>query len=107
MPQRTSRSASSGNLLPWTHRVSSFLLAAVFLATLAAVITRADTDQPEAWLVLLATVSTLVALARRLPAQNVWLVAAMIAVIGGGAHALGAKTGIPFGPILFGSSAGL
>lgn len=106
MPERTSRSTGAGNPLSWLHRVSSFLLAAAFLATFGTVIGRTDTDQPEAWLVLLAAISTLVALARRLPAQNVALVAVMIAAIGGAAHGLGAKTGIPFGPILFGSAAG-
>lgn len=107
MPETAARSASNGNPLLWLHRVSSFLLAAAFLATLAAASTHADTDLPAAALLLLATASTLIALARRLPAQNVALVAVMIAVIGSAAHALAAKTGMPFGPILFGAAAGL
>lgn len=107
MPQRPFAPAAGGKLLARAHWVSTFLLAAAFLAALVAVLTGADTDLPEAWLVLLATVSTLVALARRLPAQNVLLAALIIAGLGGAAQVLGATTGIPFGPVLFGPAAGL
>jgi uncharacterized membrane protein len=55
---------------------------------------------------VLATVSTLAALNRRLPLQNVLLVVFIIALIGGVAHALGAMSGIPFGQFMFGPDAG-
>jgi uncharacterized membrane protein len=38
--------------------------------------------------------------------QNVLLAALVIALVGGGAHALGAATAIPFGPFAFGTEAG-
>jgi uncharacterized membrane protein len=82
------------------------LLAAGFLAALAAVVTKAETDWPVAVLLLLAVAGTLVALARHLPAQNVLLAALVIALIGGAAHGIGEKSGIPFGPFMFGPEAG-
>ena len=45
---------------------------------------------------------TVTALAQRLPLQNVLLAVFVIAVLGGAVHALGAITGIPFGPFTFG-----
>jgi uncharacterized membrane protein len=86
--------------------LSNFLLAAGFLFALIAVGTKSDSNWPEALLVVLAIFSTLAALNRRLPLQNVLLVACIIALIGGVAHAIGAKSGIPFGSFMFGPNAG-
>jgi uncharacterized membrane protein len=90
----------------WTYLLSSFLLAAGFLFALIAVGTKSDSNWPEALLLVLATFSTLAALTRRLPLQNVLLVACIIALIGGGAHTIGVKSGIPFGSFMFGPNAG-
>src|ERR1017187_4180327 len=54
----------------------------------------------------MATARSVVALWRRLPAQNVLWAALIIAVIGGAAHALGEITDMPFGPFVFGPEAG-
>ena len=51
----------------------------------------------EALLPVAAVATTLAALARRLPAQNILLAASLIALIGGAVQTLGATTGIPFG----------
>ena len=94
----------------WLSRVLSALLAVLWLLFLAA--DRLDLALPgrpgwlEALLLLLAAAATLAALARQLPVQNVLLAAAVIAIMGGAAHALGVKLGIPFGPFLFGVDAG-
>jgi putative membrane protein len=61
---------------------------------------------PEATLVFTTAIATLVALSRQLPGQNVILAAAVIALIGGIAHAVGAATAIPFGPFIYTDSAG-
>jgi len=61
---------------------------------------------PEAWLLLLGTACTITSITRRLPLQNVLLAVLVIVVIGGAVHTLGAMTGIPFGPFMFGSSMG-
>jgi hypothetical protein len=45
--------------------------------------------------------STLAALTRQLPLQNVLLAVFGIALIGGAASMTGARTGIPFGPIIY------
>jgi uncharacterized membrane protein len=62
--------------------------------------------QFDAGFVVLATASSLTALWRRLPLQNVGLAAGTIAVIGGGMSALGARTNLPFGPFVYGSASG-
>ena len=98
--------ASAGRLLTRVCWLSTFLLAAGFLYAVIAVGTKSDSNWPEALLLLLATVSTLIVLARQLPAQNVLLASCLIAVIGGGAHAVGVKSGIPFGSFMFGPEIG-
>jgi len=55
----------------------------------------------EVLLPILALATTLVALARGLPAQNVILVAALIALISGIVETVGAKTGVPFGSFIY------
>jgi putative membrane protein len=69
------------------------------------------TGQLDALCIVLAAASTLAAMWRRLPLQNVLPAALGIAVIGGGfsafgASSLGAKTGLPFGPFIYGSALG-
>jgi putative membrane protein len=54
-------------------------------------------DWRQGILLLLAAATTLLALARQLPGQNVLLVAVIILLFSGGAIAIGAATGIPFG----------
>jgi uncharacterized membrane protein len=61
---------------------------------------------PEAVLLLTAAASTLASLARQLPLQNVILAAAVVALLGGIFHTLGAVTAVPFGPLEFQPSFG-
>ena len=98
--------AARGINLAWACPLSTFLLAAVLLFALAAIAMMPDANWPEGLLLLLAVISTLTALTRRLPAQNVMLAALIIAFIGSAVHAVGAKSGIPFGPFMFGPDAG-
>jgi bisanhydrobacterioruberin hydratase len=105
-PQNPTAPATGEKLLTRVYWLSTFLLAAGFLFTFIAAITKSDSNWPEAALLLLATISTLAALARQLPAQNVFLAAFIIALIGGAAHLIGATSGIPFGSFLFGSEIG-
>jgi len=60
----------------------------------------------EAVLVITATATTLFALSRQLPAQNVFLAAGIIAAIAGTVQAIGALSGIPFGPYVYTEAAG-
>jgi uncharacterized membrane protein len=106
MPENQATPAGNGKNLAWAHRLSTFLLAAAFLSTFAAVAAKSDSGWPEASLLVLATISTIIALARQLPLQNVLLAALVTALIGGAAHALGATTEIPFGPFTFGPDIG-
>ena len=106
MRKKPSTARADGKTPSRVHWLSIFLLAAAFLFTLITVIQKSDSNRPEALLLVLATFSTLVALNRRLPLQNVLLVAFIIALIGGVAHTIGAKSGIPFGSFMFGPNGG-
>ena len=61
---------------------------------------------PETLLLLLTAMSTMTALARQLPWQNVLLAVLVIALMGGAVHTLGVTMEIPFGPFQFGAEAG-
>ena len=111
--------ASSGNqpaitraekTQPWFHWLFVLLLAAAFALVLAENGLSLDLPGrpgwPEALLILLATVSSITALARQLALQNVLLAALVIALMGGAVHALGVTMEIPFGPFIFGAEAG-
>ncbi|HEV2695667.1 MAG TPA: carotenoid biosynthesis protein, partial [Verrucomicrobiae bacterium] len=54
----------------------------------------------------LAAVTSIIALNRQLPLQNVLSAAAITATIGGLVHGFSARTAIPLGPIVFNSQAG-
>jgi len=60
----------------------------------------------ETGLVFIATIATLLTVLRQLPLQNVLLAAVIIGCIGGAVQALGALTGIPFGPLVYTQEAG-
>jgi uncharacterized membrane protein len=96
-------SAHRATIVARFHQLLALLLAAAFALELVTFFAPLNLGGwPEMILLLLAAASTLSALTRRLPSQNVLLAAAGIALIGGGAHALAAKSGIPFGPLIFG-----
>jgi uncharacterized membrane protein len=58
-------------------------------------------------ILLVALASTVASLAGQLPLQNVALAAVIVAGMGGVIHAIGALSGIPFGPITYTGEAGL
>lgn len=60
-----------------------------------------DARWPEGLMIVLMAATTVGALTRRLPGQNVMLAAVIIAFIGGAVQSLGALTGIPFGPYVY------
>jgi uncharacterized membrane protein len=101
---------SGGATTAWVHWSLTLLVAVCFAAVFVMLWTSAHRpDQPEwpdALLLSLATASTVVALVRRLPMQNVLWAALIIAVTGGTAHALSEITDLPFGPFVFGPEAG-
>jgi uncharacterized membrane protein len=90
------------------------LLTAPFLAAYALVLVRFWWPVPwpgkpgwaETVLLALAVVSTIAALARHLPLQNVLFAAGFIGLAGGAADWLDLKTGIPFGPFTPGQNTG-
>jgi uncharacterized membrane protein len=101
----------SVKLTAWFYWLVITSLAAAFALTLATLFAPSlhlpgNPDAPEIALLLMATASTIFALERQLPLQNVLLAVSVIVLIGGAAHAFGAITGIPFGPFTFTSEIG-
>ena len=82
----------------------SFLM--VLLETVQVLALHDDRGWLAALLVVTAGVTTMVSFSRQLPAQNVLLAAVIIAAIAGTVQALGAISGIPFGPYLYTEAAG-
>ena len=100
--QHTARPTQAKGMA-WLHWLLVVLLAAAFALVLAEFfgLLNLKSGWPEATLLLLAVTGTIVSLTRQLPLQNVLLAASVIAIVGGGISALGAITGIPFGPFTF------
>jgi len=94
--------------MAWLHWLLIVLLAAAFALVFAEFfgLLNLKSGWPEVALLLLAAIGTLVSLTRQLPLQNVLLAAFVIALMGGAAHALGARAGIPFGEFTFGAAIG-
>jgi uncharacterized membrane protein len=105
-PGNQSAPVTGGSFLAQAHWLSIFLLAVAFVLVLAKLFFPMVSGWPEALLVSLATISTVGAMARQLPLQNVLLAAVGITLIGGAAHAIGAMSGMPFGSFTFSSTAG-
>jgi putative membrane protein len=105
-PKNQSSAGFVQKIATWFYWLLNFLLAAAFALALAKLFLPMNSGWSEALLVLTATAGTLAALARQLPLQNVLLVAFIIVIFNGAALAVGALTGIPFGPFTFGEKAG-
>jgi uncharacterized membrane protein len=60
----------------------------------------------DALLLILSTAASVAILARQLPLQSVLFAAFITGLIGGAAHGLSARTGLPLGPISFGDMSG-
>lgn len=106
-PDATNPVDALGRLATWS---ASLLALASYGIALAALIgdlrLPGKPGWPDALLLFTATLATLAALARHLPVQNTLLAAAIIALIGSGAHSLGAATAMPFGPFNYTTEAG-
>ena len=91
---------------------SRHLLAILLLAAYALALTRlwwtlnlpGKPNWPGAVLLVLAAASTIAALARQLPLQNVLFASVIIGLVGGAVTWLDLKTGIPFGPVTYGEA---
>ena len=81
-------------------------LALIVVAAVRELFRPGQADTLDALIILLATIASMATVTRQLPLQNVLFAAAITALIGGAAHGLSAQTGIPFGPLTFGQTAG-
>jgi uncharacterized membrane protein len=110
-PSQSQRSVKpTDQLLGFLHWLTSGLALAGFALVLATLLFEIELPGKPGWaealLIFLAALTTLVSLARQLPAQNVLLSASIIALIGSVAHGVGAATAIPFGPFNYSDAAG-
>ena len=109
-PQKRRAPSSEAQITLFLHWLLTLLFAAAFVLVVVMLFKPLKLPGNPGWPELLLLVSgvacTITALAQRLPLQNVLLAVFIIAVIGGAVHALGAITGIPFGPFTFGESIG-
>ncbi|HEX5223460.1 MAG TPA: carotenoid biosynthesis protein [Verrucomicrobiae bacterium] len=100
----------SAQLFKLAVLISSMAAAGCFLLVLWQVISQQPLPGKPGWaealLVITLTLATLANLSRQLPGQNVLLAAAIIGLVGGIAHGVGAVTAIPFGPFTYTDSAG-
>jgi uncharacterized membrane protein len=111
MPLRKhSKSPPVAKVTLWLHWLLTILFAAAFVLVVVMLFKPlklpGGSGWPEASLLLLGVACTVTAQARRLPLQNILLAVLIIIVIGGAVDALGAMTGIPFGPFTFGETIG-
>ena len=88
----------------WPHHLILTLTLAAGVATLFN--PPGTTSNLDALLLLFATTASISALARQLPLHSVLFAAFITALIGGAAHGLSARTGLPFGPLSFGETSG-
>jgi uncharacterized membrane protein len=88
----------------WPH----WLLLALTLAAAAAsrLVPEHHSEAVAALLLVLATATSVAIPARHLPLQSVLFAAFITALIGGAAHGLSARTGLPLGPLIFGTTSG-
>ncbi len=83
------------------------LLALTLVTAVASLFVPARQSAPvDAFTLVLATATSVAILARTLPLQSVLFAAFITALIGGAAHGLSARTGLPFGPLSFGDQSG-
>jgi uncharacterized membrane protein len=88
----------------WAHYLIFTLTVAAALATFFN--PAGTTSDLDVMLILCATAASISTLARQLPLQSVLFAAFITALVGGTAHGLSARTGLPFGPLTFGETAG-
>ncbi len=109
-PRATAGATPAARLLNVGFQASSALALVSFLLVLWTQIDRSPLPGKTGWLaallVLTTALATLASLARTLPGPNVLLTAALIGLLGGLAHGLGATTAFPFGPFLYPEAAG-
>ena len=90
----------------WSWVLPLFLAATLITAAVTLVSAKGTTGNIDAVMLLLAVASSITILAQSLPLQSVLFAAFITALIGGAAHGLSARTGLPFGPLSFGATSG-
>lgn len=108
-PPREARLQPASWVEPW-HKPVFIPFLVVAFAYLALVGLRIPRDSFRPWIeglwILLATGTSLLALGKRLPLQNVLMTAALVASLSAGILLVGASSGVPFGPFVYSETLG-
>ncbi|MGC3960705.1 MAG: carotenoid biosynthesis protein [Verrucomicrobiota bacterium] len=110
-PDRNQLEATpSDQLFVWSTRIAAGLALLSFLLVLGQIVTQTPllgrAGRAEALLVVATAISTLLVQAKQLPGHKVLLTATIVAVLGGGIHAIGRATSMPFGPFSYAEAIG-
>ena len=104
LPEGFSKTGSTATKPAWPVHL---LIALTLVVAAASLFVPARQSQPaDAFLLVLAVSASVAILARTLPLQSVLFATFITALIGGAAHGLSARTGLPFGPLSFGEQSG-
>jgi uncharacterized membrane protein len=110
MPFRKKDVDATAKMAVWSRELFTILLLAAYALVLVSFwwpfALPGKPGWPEAVLLLVAVVSTIAALSRHLPTQNILAAAFIIGLVGGAVNWLDLKTGIPFGLFTPGHIAG-
>lgn len=101
-PSRSAEKLNSG-----FYWAAAFLSVAALIVAVIKCLAAKDVNWPETALLAVSVAGTVATLARQLPILHALSATVVIACAGGGISALNAKTGIPFGPYLFGQGSGM
>ncbi len=85
---------------------TAFLSGAALILAVVECFTAADLNWPETALLAAAVAGTIATLARQLPLFHALFAAILFTLAGAGIALLNARTGLPFGPFVFGQKAG-
>ncbi len=107
-PRAPALARSTG--VAWAHKPLFILFLTIWVLNWVLLYLRVELPPEGHWLegllLVLATATSLVALGRRLPMQNVLMAATLIAVLSGGIATLGTLSGVPFGQLVYGDALG-
>jgi uncharacterized membrane protein len=96
----------NGEKTSWLHWALTVALAVVLALEMISLLTPWKSGWLDAALIVLACASSMTALSRQLPVQNVLFGAFIIAIVGGTISAVGEMFRIPFGSFLVGAESG-
>lgn len=106
LPAGFTNSGPSKSTVPPAWPVHLLLTLTLVTAVAGLFVPTKQVAPADGFALALAAATSVAILARTLPLQSVLFAAFITALIGGAAHGLSARTGLPFGPVSFGEMSG-